>query len=84
MKKRIRKLILIPMKLKIYLKGYKYSYTYSTQIDVQKSINDPIYDCKNNIIGTLNILEACKKYKIKNDHSSSAAVYGQPNYLPVW
>ena len=35
------------------------------QIDVQKSINDPIYDCKNNIIGTLNILESCKKHKIE-------------------
>lgn len=56
----------------------------AAQIDVQKSINDPIYDCKNNIIGTLNILEACKKYKVdKLIYSSSAAVYGQPEYLPV-
>jgi UDP-glucose 4-epimerase len=56
----------------------------AAQIDVQKSINDPIYDCKNNIIGTLNILEACKKHKIeKLVYSSSAAVYGQPDYLPV-
>ena len=56
----------------------------AAQIDVQKSISNPIYDCKNNIIGTLNILEACKKHKIeKLVYSSSAAVYGQPDYLPV-
>jgi len=39
---------------------------------------------RNNIIGTLNILNAASETGIKNIvFSSSAAVYGEPEYLPV-
>ena len=37
-----------------------------------------------NVIGTLNILEACYKYGVKNFiFASSAAVYGEPQKLPI-
>lgn len=55
----------------------------AAQIDVQSSIKDPIMDAKKNIIGTINILELCKIYQSKLIYSSSAAVYGKPQYLPV-
>jgi UDP-glucose 4-epimerase len=49
-----------------------------------KSIEDPRFDMEVNIKGTLNILEACLKYKIKKlVYSSSAAIYGDAQYLPV-
>ncbi|MFA5699384.1 MAG: UDP-glucose 4-epimerase GalE [Sphaerochaeta sp.] len=39
---------------------------------------------QNNIAGSLNLITACAKAKIKNFIlSSSAAVYGEPEYLPV-
>ncbi len=38
----------------------------------------------NNISGSLNLIAACSKAKVKNFIlSSSAAVYGEPEYLPV-
>lgn len=56
----------------------------AAHISVQNSINDPIFDAKENIIGTLNVLKMCKKYKIKKIiGASTAAVYGEPKYLPL-
>ncbi|MCT4619064.1 MAG: NAD-dependent epimerase/dehydratase family protein [Marinisporobacter sp.] len=57
---------------------------HAAQIDIQKSIKDPIFDGNVNILGTINILENCKKYDVKKIiYASSAAVYGTPRYLPV-
>lgn len=59
-------------------------YHHAAQIDVQQSIKDPIFDGDVNILGTLNLLEACKKYNIKKIiYASSAAVYGHPVYLAI-
>jgi len=49
-----------------------------------KSIEDPYFDMEVNIKGTLNLLEACLKSKIKKlVYSSSAAIYGDAEYLPI-
>jgi len=57
---------------------------HAAQIDVQHSIKDPLFDAKNNILGTINVLEMAKKYEVeKIIYASSAAVYGEPEYLPV-
>ena len=57
---------------------------HAAQIDVQHSIKDPLFDAQNNILGTINVLEMAKKYKVeKIIYASSAAVYGEPDYLPV-
>lgn len=43
------------------------------------SFVDPIHDANLNIICTLNVIELCKKYSIKNLYSASTfAVYGDP------
>jgi len=49
-----------------------------------ESMLQPEKYSRNNIIGTLNILNAASETGIKNIvFSSSAAVYGEPEYLPV-
>ncbi|SNX52904.1 SDR family oxidoreductase [Thermoanaerobacterium sp. RBIITD] len=57
---------------------------HAAQIDIQKSIKDPVFDAKVNILGTINLLECCRKYGVKKIiYASSAAVYGNPEYLGV-
>jgi UDP-glucose 4-epimerase len=57
---------------------------HAAQVDVQHSIKDPLFDAHNNILGTINLLEISKEYEVeKIIYASSAAVYGEPDYLPV-
>lgn len=57
---------------------------HAAQIDVQQSIKDPLFDAKNNILGTINLLERARKHEVKKIiYASSAAVYGEPDYLPI-
>ncbi len=59
-------------------------YHEAAQINVQKSINDPVFDGDVNILGTINILEACKETNVKKIiYASSAAVYGEPQYWGI-
>lgn len=56
----------------------------AAQIDVQKSIDNPVFDAKVNVLGTVNLLECCRKSGVKKTvYASSAAVYGNPEYLPI-
>ena len=56
----------------------------AAQVSVPNSMRDPINDANENIIASINVLELSKKYNIKKIIvSSSAAVYGMPNYLPI-
>lgn len=52
--------------------------------NVRLSITNPEYDAQVNIVGTINILNLAKKYKIKKLlTASSAAVYGNPETFPI-
>lgn len=56
----------------------------AAQVDVQASMRNPLYDAQVNVLGTLNILENCRKFSVKRVVvASSAAVYGDPLRLPV-
>ena len=56
----------------------------AAQVSVPKSIIDPIKDAETNIKGTLNILNACVKYKCqKIVFASSVAVYGNADIFPL-
>ncbi len=56
----------------------------AAQIDVQASMNNPSFDANVNIMGTVNILDMCNKHEVKRFvYSSSAAVYGIPEYLGI-
>ncbi|MGH4119470.1 NAD-dependent epimerase/dehydratase family protein [Clostridium sp.] len=57
---------------------------HAAQIDIQTSLKKPAFDAENNIVGTINILECCREYGVRKlIYPSSAAVYGEPKYLPV-
>ena len=57
----------------------------AAQVMLRKSIEDPIFDAKQNIMGTINILEACRKFGVKKIiyTSTGGARVGEPEYLPV-
>lgn len=56
----------------------------AAQVSVQSSLQNPTHDAKINTIGTLHVLQLSVKYKVKKFiFASTAAVYGQPHYLPV-
>ena len=51
---------------------------------VGESVTEPLAYYDNNIIGTINLLEAMQAVCVKTlVFSSSATVYGDPNYLPI-
>lgn len=56
----------------------------AAQIDVKTSVEEPDFDALVNIVGTVKILECCKKTGVKKIvYASSAAIYGDPIVLPV-
>ncbi|TKZ35603.1 NAD-dependent epimerase/dehydratase family protein [Brachyspira catarrhinii] len=56
----------------------------AAQASVGYSMKYPISDANENIISSLNLIELAKKYNIKKlIVSSTAAVYGVPQYLPI-
>ena len=57
----------------------------AAQVDVGKSMKIPIEDAEINILGSLNVLEACKKYGVKKViySNSGGAGSGEPQYFPV-
>lgn len=56
----------------------------AAQASVIASMNDPHLDFFTNTAGTVNILHLSKKYDVKKFlFASTAAVYGEPAYLPI-
>ena len=50
----------------------------------EDSMVNPVAYSENNIIGSLNLINACSCYGVKNFvFSSTAAVYGRPKYIPI-
>lgn len=58
---------------------------HAAQIDVRKSTDDPIFDADVNILGTLNLLNACVKHSVKKVifASTGGAIYGEQDYFPA-
>ncbi|MDP3882999.1 MAG: GDP-mannose 4,6-dehydratase [Candidatus Staskawiczbacteria bacterium] len=58
---------------------------YAAQIDVRKSVEDPIESAKTNILGSLNILENCRKFGVKKIvfASTGGAIYGEADVIPT-
>ena len=57
----------------------------AAQVDVRKSVEDPIEDAKINILGSLNLLENYKKLKLKKFIfiSTGGAMYGEADIVPT-
>jgi UDP-glucose 4-epimerase len=57
----------------------------AAQLNIKRSLENPILDADINIMGTLNLLDAARKNKniSKFVYLSSSVVYGNPEYLPI-
>ena len=57
----------------------------AAQIDVRRSVSDPIYDARVNVLGTLNVLQNCVKTNVKKVvfASSGGAIYGEQDIFPA-
>ena len=58
---------------------------HAAQMDVRKSVDDPLFDSDVNIRGTLNLLENCKSCGVKKFifASTGGAIYGEQDYFPA-
>lgn len=58
---------------------------HAAQMDVRHSVADPGFDARVNIIGFINLLEACKNCAVKKVlfASSGGAVYGEQDVFPA-
>lgn len=56
---------------------------HAAQIKVPLSIKEPRLDAQINIMGTINLLEASRKFGLRFVFAASAAMYGTPEYLPI-
>lgn len=56
----------------------------AAQASVPRSVDNPVYDAGVNVVGSIKLLEACRKGGVRKViYASTAAVYGNPRYLPV-
>lgn len=58
---------------------------HAAQINVRASVEGPQFDARVNIIGTLNLLQGCKKSGVKKFifASTGGAIYGEQDYFPA-
>lgn len=63
----------------------KIVFHFAAHIEARESIRNPIFDAKVNILGSLNILENCRKYKVKKIifASSGGEIYGDAKEIPT-
>jgi UDP-glucose 4-epimerase len=56
----------------------------AAQAVMTKSVEDPVFDAEQNIIGSLNLILQCLSCGVKKIiYASSVGVYGEPRYLPL-
>jgi UDP-glucose 4-epimerase len=57
----------------------------AAQMVIAKSVDEPIFDAQENILGSLNVILNCTRFGVKRIiyASSGGAIYGEPQYLPV-
>jgi UDP-glucose 4-epimerase len=57
----------------------------AAQMDVRRSVADPLFDASVNVLGTLNVLEAARRAAVKRIvfASSGGAVYGEQDAFPA-
>ncbi len=58
---------------------------HAAQIDVRKSVVDPMFDASVNILGTINLLQSCVQTSVKKIifASTGGAIYGEQEYFPA-
>ncbi len=60
-------------------------YHFAAQIDVRKSVSDPLFDAQTNIMGTLNLIKLSNDIKVKKFifSSTGGAIYGDTDVRPT-
>jgi UDP-glucose 4-epimerase len=58
---------------------------HAAQIDVRRSVTDPLFDARTNVLGLLNLLERARLHGIRRVVyvSSGGVVYGEPKTIPT-
>jgi UDP-glucose 4-epimerase len=58
---------------------------HAAQMDVRRSVENPIFDADVNILGTLNLLEACRRGGVRQVlfASTGGAIYGEQDVFPA-
>jgi UDP-glucose 4-epimerase len=58
---------------------------HAAQIDVRFSVQDPIQDARTNILGSLALLESCRRHGVRKViyASTGGAIYGEARFLPA-
>ena len=58
---------------------------HAAQMDVRRSVADPLYDARVNILGMLNVLEGAREARVKKFlfASSGGAIYGEQEAFPA-
>ena len=57
---------------------------HAAQMDVRRSVDDPLFDAEVNVLGSIKLIELARKHQVKRFIyiSTGGAVYGEPEYLP--
>lgn len=78
--------ILDPEVVEVFLKDQTDTvFHLAAQVSVPRSLASPVNDAVQNVAGTIAILEACRKSGVRKVvFSSTAAVYGIPQRLPIF
>jgi UDP-glucose 4-epimerase len=58
---------------------------HAAQIDVRRSVDDPVFDAGTNILGALGLLQACTRHAVRKFvyASTGGALYGEGRQLPA-
>ena len=58
---------------------------HAAQIDVRKSVDNPMHDAEINIVGTLHLIESSLRHGVKKFifASTGGAIYGEPEIIPA-
>tara|TARA_B100000989_G_scaffold86874_1_gene62563 strand:+ start:820 stop:1833 length:1014 start_codon:yes stop_codon:yes gene_type:complete len=71
-------------KIKKALKNIDLVYHFAANADIKNSFDDPKIDFDQNIVCTFNLLESMRIQDVKKIiFASSAAIYGEPNKIPI-
>ncbi len=57
---------------------------HAAQMDVRRSVEDPLFDADVNVLGSIKLIELARKHNVQRFIyiSTGGAVYGEPEYLP--
>jgi UDP-glucose 4-epimerase len=74
-----------PFSMDYLVRGQDYLFSLAGQTSHVGSMDDPATDIDINVVGQINILEACRRHNrdVKVVFASTRQLYGTPQYLPV-